>query len=690
MLNARGLRIILCATTVFNITYSDKSFCVSTNDPITHPKMYADYPDLWMLDMSNQTKFAFPQSRVILAHIKLARFHCNNCSVSSIYKESFAMLPKLTHLELDRNNLSYIDADAFEKNPLLQRVQLVENNLLKINSEGILRHVTFVSSLNLDFNPGFDINQVQIELPWLLYFSCKHCNTSFVDKSTMKRWQRLGYLYLSDNHIDRVEFDAFLDMPRFKLLNVDRNRGLTNLTIQSKTLLTLSAESCGIEGILDTSNLKALEFLNVRRNNISNLYERGFESNNNIQTILLDDNLMEKIPEKLLNITLYKLDTLCIDRNPLQPSELLEEFNTKYSTKRLRRGCLDDQNPTKAFEYILPTQNGVALYTKQAKAQEYQEEIAKLEHHSQAIVYIEEDYFAENSKVLSVILDNNSRYDFPENQTFLKSEFIEHISLVNCSISGIYEKTFMKLPNLKSINLNGNMISSLYSATLFNHNPELQSVNLANNLVKLIAINLFEHHQSLRYLNINGNKHLSSKPGNLFLFSPSLETLLCQFCNFVHIDSFMFQGLPNLKHLDLSYNRITILEKDAFRALIHLKHVDLSNNHLTALGLELHLMKQLDTLCLSGNLKITLEPEYVGGMKQMANKLRQLDTKCEDTTFFQNITELFSFEKTTNKTEEKYDPISNDNIISGASIVIFRSVQFTIILVQIFYQWLGT
>ncbi|XP_039447925.1 protein artichoke-like [Culex pipiens pallens] len=689
MLNAQGLRIILCATIVFNITYSDNSFCVFTNDPITHPKMYADYPNLWMLDMSNQTNFAFPQSRVLLAHIKLARFHCNNCSVSSIYKESFAMLPKLTHLELDRNNLSYIDADAFEKNPLLQRVQLVGNNLLKINSEGILRHVTFLSSLNLDWNPGFDINQVQVELPWLLYFSCKHCNTSFVDKSTMKRWQRLGYLYLSDNHIDRVEFDAFLDMPRFKLLNVDRNRGLTNLTIQSKTLLTLSAEGCGLEGILDTSNLKALEFLNVRRNNISNIYERGFESNNNMQTILLDDNLIEKIPEKLLSITLYKLDTLCIDRNPLQPSELLEEFNTKYSSKRLRRGCLNDQNPTKAFEYILPTQNGVALYTKQATVHVYQE-IAKLEHYSQDVVYIEEDYFAENSKVSSVILDHNSRYDFPKNQSFLKSEYIKHVSLVNCSISGIYEQTFKKLPNLKSINLKGNMISSLYSATLFNHNPDLESVNLANNLVKLIAINLFEHHQSLQYLNLNGNKHLSSKPGNLFLFSPSLETLLCQFCNFVHIDSFMFQGLPNLKHLDLSNNKITILQKNAFSAMIHLKHVDLSNNHLTAFGLELHLMKQLDTLCLSGNLKITLEPEYVGGMMRMANKLGQLDSKCEDKTFFRNITEFYSFENTTNKPEEKDDPKRYENIISSASKVIFRSVQFTIILVQIYYQWLGT
>lgn len=295
-------------------------------------------PNLRLLDWSNNATFELPKDRPVMALKELKRFYCNNCSIHSIYKLSFTMLPQLTYLELNYNNLSYIHPDAFENNQMLHKVTLIGNNLVKFNPEAALRHVSQVSCLMIDQNPSFDINEVTIELPWLTYFSCKHCNTSVIEKSTMSRWKRLVHLRLSYNNINQIKPDAFEDPIRLKYLNVDGNSELKELAFKSKTILHLSAEKCGLEGKLDTSSLEALEFINVRSNSISNLVEHGFFNNKKIKRVLLDDNEIQKIPEKLLDLPLYDLETLCIDRNPLQPRELLHNFTVKYLARRLRRG----------------------------------------------------------------------------------------------------------------------------------------------------------------------------------------------------------------------------------------------------------------------------------------------------------------------------------------------------------------
>uniref|UniRef100_A0A1Q3FIA5 Putative toll-like receptor n=1 Tax=Culex tarsalis TaxID=7177 RepID=A0A1Q3FIA5_CULTA len=604
---------------------------LTIDEPITHPEMYLKFPQLWQLDMSNQTSFEFPKDRVLLIHNKLARYFCNNCSVHSIYKRSFAMLPQLTHLELDHNNLSYIHPDAFENNPLLQRVQLVGNNLVNFNPEGILRHVNFLSILNLDQNTGFDINQVQIELSWLIYFSCRNCNTSFVDKSTMGRWQRLGHLHLANNQIESIDQDAFLAMSRFKHLNVKGNKKLTKVSFVSKTLLHLDAEDCGLEGILDTAGLPALEIINVRKNRISKIHERAFQHSENIKRIVLDDNEIEKIPEKLLELPLYNLEALCIDRNPLQPREILGSFIAKYSSKKLRRGCMDDENHLKQFELNLPSKNGVALYTKFVNQLKFDGNTADFSF--QNIIYIVEDFFENDSAITKVILDNNKDYDFPSYHAFLRSNFIMEVSFENCAITSIHDKTLNLLPNIRSINLKGNRIKSLDSSKVFQNNTKLEHLNLAFNELKFVAPNAFQELQALRSVNLSNNEQLTTELGISFLISVYLEILICSFCQFYQIDEFTLSGLTNIKELDLSYNKVTTVHENAFRWTKKLQHLDLEHNHLHTFEPDLIQFGHLQTFCLAGNEEFDFHLPKSQMLEDNASKMIKLEINCKEKMF---------------------------------------------------------
>lgn len=625
--------------------------------PITSPEMYLDFPQLWQLDMSNQTSFEFPRDRVLLIHKKLARYFCNNCSVNSIYKQSFSMLPQLTHLVLDHNNLSYIHPDAFESNHLLQRVQLVGNNLVTFNPEGIVRHVTFLSILNLDQNPGFDINQVQMKLPWLVYFSCRHCNTSFVDKSTMSRWQRLGHLHLPNNRVESIAQDAFQEMSRFKHLNVKGNKRLKKLSFHSKTLLHLDAEDCDLEGILDTASLPALEIINVRNNKISKIHERGFQNNANIKRILLDDNEIETIPEKLLQLPLYKLEALCIDRNPLQSGEILGSFIGKYNFKRLRQGCLDDEHRSRQFERNLPSRNGVALYTKFFDQHKLNGNTADFSLRS--ITYIENDFFENMSVITKVIMDNNTVFDLPTGESFLRSNFITELSLEDCAITSVHDETFMLLPNIKVINLKGNKIKSLHSSKAFQNTPKLAHFNLAYNELEFIAPNLFLELKALRFVNLSHNRLLTTQLGTLFLISTSIERLTCRFCGFVQIDEYTLSGLTKLAELDLSNNKIVAVDKSAFRWTKKLQQLDLSHNHLYTFEPDVQRFGQLHKLCLAGNEKLDL---YTSRMPvDNAPKLRKLEMKCNEKWFSTKLSESF---------ETILPPVSTMNLLpERASIV---------------------
>lgn len=134
-----------------------------------------------------------------------------------------------------------------------------------------------------------------------------------------------------------------------------------------------------------------------------------------------------------------------------------------------------------------------------------------------------------------------------------------------------------RLPELKSINLSCNFIESIDKA-IFNKNSLLQSVDISYNKIKYIEPNCFESNNFSNFL-IAGNQ---------------LE---------ISLQSGIFNGLTNVKQLNLSHQRIGAIEDESFCGTKYLEVLNISYNSIELMTpLSLKCLQNLNTLDLTSNL----------------------------------------------------------------------------------------
>ncbi|XP_065079777.1 chaoptin-like, partial [Ochlerotatus camptorhynchus] len=617
---------------------------IVTDQPIINKTMYVTYPDLFMLDMSNQADFEFPIDQVLLIHDGLSRYHCNKCGVHCIYRESLSALPQLTHLMLENNSLQYIHPDAFENNIRLKELNLAGNQLSTLNSEATIRLISSLSMLDLSWNEQFDLNRVDLQGTRLMFFTCNHCHTTILNRTTLTSMPKLSQLYLSNNGMEQIEDDALLQAKYIQILNVDGNWNLQRLNIISESIKKLSAKDCNLGGTLNTSKLPILEFINVRKNKIISLDEHGFMQNTVLNVVLLDDNLIEKVSNFLLDLPLNGLWRLCLDRNPLQPGFQVDAAKDLYAAKNLRNSCLDDANHLHKFENYLPNINGKAVY-KKSPIHDLSSDGLTVDLSNRNIVYIEQEYLVDNENVKKVLFDDNHSFDFQQNRVFLKSSSIEELSLKNCSITIIYEPTFKELHNLKYLHLQGNQIQFIRSHSLFKNNPNISFISLSNNKLDFIAALAFQKLKKLDNLQLDWNERLSSKANDPFLLSTSLRKLSCRHCRFEWLDAMTLVGLPNLLELNLEHNYIAILDANSLQWTTQLKYLNLHHNHLLAFEPNINQLSQLKTLCLGGSPIFDLEHPKNQVLIDNIQKMMQLNKDCSDNTFSKELDKRYKKNK---------------------------------------------
>ncbi|KXJ82393.1 hypothetical protein RP20_CCG012901 [Aedes albopictus] len=523
---------------------------IETGNPITSETMYADYPYLRELNMSNQRTFEFPEKKVLLIHQSLSAYICNNCGVKSIYNETFSKLPQLTLIELKNNSMEYVHPDAFMHNTRLDKIDFSGNKLVTLNPEATLRHISSLSIVNFSQNPRMDINKVKLASDRLMILSCNNCATTFLDRNTFADMPRISQINLKENSIEQIFYDALESLEYVKSLNIDGNRNLQIMSFASKTLKRLSAENCFLEGTLQTSNLPALKIVNVRGNRLTHLDELGLVANQRITSLLLDDNELEKIPDKLIKMP--QLERLCLDRNLLQPYKHTQEALTVYRTRALRQNCTQSDNFSHCFEYHLPSDNGIAVYRKNP-VHSVANNGSTIDLSGRNIVFIEYDYLMDYEEAKELIFNNNYKFDFKESMIFLESRTIEDLLMMNCAITSIYDSTFKKLHNLKSVHLQGNKLQALHSSLLFVHNSQLTHINLAKNELHFISDTVFQYLHKLETLILDQNTNLPTVMSS-FPYSNSLRHLSCVNCAFERLNSQTFKLLPNLRTLNLQKN----------------------------------------------------------------------------------------------------------------------------------------
>lgn len=621
---------------------------IKTDKPIINETMYANIPNLRELDMSNQTSFEFPKDQVLLAHEQLSLYMCNNCGVKSIYKQSFSKLSQLTLIELKNNSLEYVHPDAFEHNPRLDKIDLSGNQLVSFNPETTIRHISALSILDLSQNFKLDLNKVKLESTRLMIFSCNNCDTTYLDRNTLAGMPRLSQINLKDNSIERINDNAMDSLPYLKSLNLDGNRGLQSLNFKSKLLKRLSAQNCSLEGTLHTSNFPALCSLNVRGNRITHLDELALLENQKINFLLLDDNEIEKIPDKLLKMP--QLQTLCLDQNLLQPYEHTQQAASVYKSRHLRKDCLRDDDFSHQFEYHLPSGNGIAVYRKNPVHHEG-DNGSTINLSGKNIVFIEQDYLIDYLNVKELLFDNNHQFDFQDSMNFLESESIEVLSMQNCSITTLYNTTFEKMPMLRVLNLQGNEIQTLHSSSIFMKNPEISYINLAQNKLKLLSVILFQNLHKLDVLILDHNKGLSST-GDNFLLSTSIRNLSCAHCGFAQLGNQTLALLPNLQHLNLEYNHIESVDANSLGQTSKLEYVNLRKNPLKVFEPLIDRLGCLTTLCIEDEL---LNADVLKNLEGQMKRLDQLEELCEEQKLSERLRKNYNRRTTTSAPQLKLE-----------------------------------
>jgi hypothetical protein len=106
--------------------------------------------------------------------------------------------------------------------------------------------------------------------------------------------------------------------------------------------------------------------------------------------------------------------------------------------------------------------------------------------------------FANSLKILSQImhyLPNNISIFFPNLKTLTAAKGIKEI----------FRENFEGLPELASIYLESNDIEYIDDDQIFQHNPNLQNIDLSENRIKRISANVFINLIQLRTVNLNFN-----------------------------------------------------------------------------------------------------------------------------------------------------------------------------------------
>lgn len=188
------------------------------------------------------------------------------------------------------------------------------------------------------------------------------------------------------------------------------------------------------------------------------------------------------------------------------------------------------------------------------------------------IVSLAENIFINQTELKFLNLTGNNLRSLPDG-IFKYTKKLLRVDLSHNQLDTIYSGTFDDLIDLKGLDLSYNKLNFDEFQAPINDLAKLKSLNVAENSSITLSNITFGDMQMLQWLNLSGNR---------------LE----------QIQSGFLDGLINLKHLNLSSNKISTVSRDLWRV----NELDLSNNRLETINDEdLQKLSQRSELKLDAN-----------------------------------------------------------------------------------------
>ncbi|XP_062563877.1 protein artichoke isoform X2 [Armigeres subalbatus] len=158
---------------------------------------------------------------------------------------------------------------------------------------------------------------------------------------------------------------------------------------------------------------------------------------------------------------------------------------------------------------------------------------------------------------------------------------LRYISVQSASLIEISPQSLRDLKNLETVNIVGSRTLTRLEGGLFNDLPKLNMINLSENGIDWVHLRAFVGLPSLKILQLSGNKMTDAGMiGRAVKDIPNLTGLKLDRNAISKLNEGSFVDLPALKELYLNDNTITEIFHGAFHRTPSLKLVHLENNYL--------------------------------------------------------------------------------------------------------------
>ncbi|XP_047430519.1 leucine-rich alpha-2-glycoprotein-like isoform X2 [Mugil cephalus] len=176
---------------------------------------------------------------------------------------------------------------------------------------------------------------------------------------------------------------------------------------------------------------------------------------------------------------------------------------------------------------------------------------------------------------------------------------LDNLQLYHNNLTNLSAELLSFIPHLKTLDLTGNRLVHL-PPNIFSH-ALLHSLVLKNNQFEEADVAWFPFNSSLASLDLSGNR-LSSVPAALFQRLPGLTNLDLSFNNLQELHEDHLKDLCELETLNLMGNKLTVLKPATFTHNLKLSHLFLQENRLQELPATLlHGLQHLELLMLNQN-----------------------------------------------------------------------------------------
>lgn len=185
-------------------------------------------------------------------------------------------------------------------------------------------------------------------------------------------------------------------------------------------------------------------------------------------------------------------------------------------------------------------------------------------------------------------------------QSLANKKLLLRFGLTSSPLHTIYPGAFQVAPQLKSVKLSSNNLSTL-PARVFSPLNTLEQLHVDSNQLETIAPDMFKGLRELFDLDLSSNR-LSSLASGLFEGLTNLTNLnLCK-NSIKKFPPTIFHNLTNLRVLAICYNELEVLEAGIFDDLVNLVELKIHRNKITSLPLHVFwALRNLKTLTLSSN-----------------------------------------------------------------------------------------